>query len=179
MWQIRALPEQRVQVTTTRYRIPDVCVLRRSDPKDPIIARPPLLCIEVLSRDDTVRELQERVNDYSAMGVPHVWAVDPLLRVGYVASPRVFIQPEEVAYCAFRTQPLRFSWRRSSKRWTRCRVFRPRRGSYDQPPAIAPMIKNGSAPRATASGTRSSCARCERSSWQAKKRMKARRFPVP
>lgn len=94
-WQVRALPEQRVQVTPTRYRIPDICILRRSDPKDPIITTPPLLCIEVLSKDDTLTELQERVNDYSAMGVAHIWAIDPLLRIGYVASPRGFVRPED------------------------------------------------------------------------------------
>ena len=94
-WEVRTLPEQRVQVTPTRYRVPDLCILRRSDAKEPIITRAPLLCIEVLSRDDTLKELQERVNDYSTMGVAHIWAIDPVLRVGYVASPRGFIQPED------------------------------------------------------------------------------------
>ncbi len=94
-WQVRALPEQRVQVTPTRYRIPDICVLRRSDPKDPVISKAPLLCIEVLSKDDTLTEQQERVNDYSAMGVVHIWAIDPLLRIGYVASSRGFVQPDD------------------------------------------------------------------------------------
>ena len=93
-WKVRVLPEQRVQVSPTRYRIPDICVLRRSDPKDPIITTPPLVCIEILSKDDTLRELQERVNDYSAMGVMNIWAIDPLLRVGYLASARGFVQPE-------------------------------------------------------------------------------------
>lgn len=65
-WQVRGLTEQRVQVTPTRFRIPDICVLRRSDPKDPIITVAPLLCIEVLCKDDTLNELQQRVNDYAA-----------------------------------------------------------------------------------------------------------------
>lgn len=94
-WYVRALLAPRVQITPTRFRIPDVCILRRSDPKDPIITTPPLLCIEVLSKDDTLKDLQERVNDYSAMGVAHTWAIDPLLRVGYLASSRGFLQPED------------------------------------------------------------------------------------
>ena len=93
-WQVRVLPEQRVQVTPTRYRIPDLCIVSRSDPKDPIILKAPLLCIEILSKDDSLRELQERVNDYSAMGVAHIWVIDPLLRIGYVAFARGFVQPE-------------------------------------------------------------------------------------
>ena len=94
-WQVRSLTEQRVQVSLTRYRIPDICVLRRSDPKDMVIAFAPLLCIEILSRADTLHALQERVNDYAAMGVAHIWAVDPWSRLAYYASPRGFMQPED------------------------------------------------------------------------------------
>ncbi len=43
----------------------------------------------------SLRDLQERVNDYFAIGVAHIWAIDPLQRIGYVASPRGFIQPED------------------------------------------------------------------------------------
>lgn len=93
LWGVRPLPEQRVQVTSTRYRIPDVCVLRDTDPKDEIITFPPLLCIEVLSNEDTFSKLQRRVDDYVGMGVQHVWAVHPWTRKGYVASARGFQQP--------------------------------------------------------------------------------------
>jgi Uma2 family endonuclease len=94
-WSIRVLPEQRVQVRTDRYRIPDVVVLRRSDPRDAIVSFPPLICIEVLSTGDTVRSVQERANDYAAMGVEHIWILDPWMRVGYYASQRGFQQPED------------------------------------------------------------------------------------
>ena len=94
-WQTRCLPEQRVQVRMDRYRVPDICVLRRDHPKDPIITLAPLLLIEILSRDDSLREMQERVNDYIAMGVGNVWVVDPWRRVGYDASNRGFQQPED------------------------------------------------------------------------------------
>ncbi len=93
LWQIRPLTEQRVQVTPTRYRIPDLCLLRRTDPTDPIVRVPPLLCIEILSSSDSLRELQERVNDYAAMGVPHIWAIDPWQRAAYYASPQGFQKP--------------------------------------------------------------------------------------
>src|SRR5262245_3262734 len=46
------------------------------------------------------------------------------------------------------------------------------------PPAIAPMIMKGSAPVAIASGSEASGGSCDRSSAQAKKRTKARRFCV-
>lgn len=94
-WHVRPLPEQRVQVSAQRYRVPDVCVIRSNDPKDDIITFAPLLCVEVLSADDSLRELQERIDDYVAMGVKNIWAIDPWKRLGYIASARKFEQPED------------------------------------------------------------------------------------
>ena len=92
-WGIRPLPEQRVQVTSSRYRIPDVCVIRNTDPKDEIITFPPLVCIEVFSKEDTFGELQARVDDYVNMGVQNVWAVHPWTRKAYYTSDGGFEQP--------------------------------------------------------------------------------------
>lgn len=92
-WHVRPLPEQRVQVSAQRYRIPDICVIGSSDPKDDIITFAPLLCIEVLSADDSLRELQERVDDYAALGVKNIWAIDPWKRLAYYGSTRGFEQP--------------------------------------------------------------------------------------
>jgi hypothetical protein len=52
-----------------------------------------------------------------------------------------------------------------------------RRPSY--PPAMAPMIRNGSVPLTTASGNGCSVGSKDRSSLHAKKRMKGRRLSVP
>ncbi len=79
-WGVCVLPEQRVQVRHDRFRVPDVCILRADDPYDEIITRPPILCIEILSPDDRMSEMQERVADYLAMGVPKVWVIDPRRR---------------------------------------------------------------------------------------------------
>ncbi|MGI8744486.1 MAG: Uma2 family endonuclease [Bryobacteraceae bacterium] len=84
---IRVLPEQRVQVSATRFRIPDVCVQLRSDPFEPIVRRPPFLCIEILSRDDRPSDLMERISDYFAMGVRFIWVIDPLARKAFIYSP--------------------------------------------------------------------------------------------
>jgi Uma2 family endonuclease len=50
------------------------------------VRTPPLLCIEILSWDDRMIEMQERVDDYLAMGVVMVWLVDPRRRKGFVVS---------------------------------------------------------------------------------------------
>ena len=84
LWGISVLPEQRVQVSPTRFRIPDICVLMASDPTEPIVRQPPFLCIEILSKDDTVSQLNDRLTDYFRMGVPCVWVIDPLKRRAYI-----------------------------------------------------------------------------------------------
>ncbi|MBV9294515.1 MAG: Uma2 family endonuclease [Acidobacteriaceae bacterium] len=76
---IAALPEWRFQVKPTRFRIPDV-VLTRGKPDEQILTKPPLLCIEILSPEDTVSRLNERVRDYLDFGVPVVWVIDPVER---------------------------------------------------------------------------------------------------
>ena len=88
----RVFPEQRVQVTPARFRIPDVCVLAEDAPDDQIVQVPPLLCIEILSREDTVSRLMERINDYFRMGVPCCWVLDPAIRTGWVATPGLFAE---------------------------------------------------------------------------------------
>lgn len=79
-WSILAVTEQRVQVSVERYRVPDVCVLRANQPFEAIVRRAPLLCIEILSREDRATEMMERVDDYLLMGVPTVWMIDPRRR---------------------------------------------------------------------------------------------------
>jgi Uma2 family endonuclease len=78
-WGLWALVEQRVQVSATRFRIPDVCLVL-GKPTDPIIRTPPFICIEVLSKDDRLSELRQRVEDYLAFGVAYVWILDPATR---------------------------------------------------------------------------------------------------
>ena len=94
-WKILVYPEQRVQTSFKHYRIADVCVTWASDPDEAIVRTPPLLCVEILSRRDTMSDMQDRVDDYKAMGVRQVWVIDPLRRKAYMASERGFLQPEE------------------------------------------------------------------------------------
>ena len=77
-WKVTPLLEQRVQVKTERYRVPDVCVLAKSDPITPIVMTAPMICIEILSPADSLPETQLRADDYEEMGVGSVWAFDPI-----------------------------------------------------------------------------------------------------
>lgn len=89
-WRIRGVSEVRLQVRADRFRIPDLMILDADDPTDPIVTKPPRLCIEILSKDDRVSEIRERVNDYFAMGVPVCWIVDPVKKYGFIATPGHF-----------------------------------------------------------------------------------------
>jgi Uma2 family endonuclease len=76
-WNIRAIAELRTRVKPGRYRIPDVAVLDRANPREEIATVAPLAVFEVLSSDDKVQELYEKLEDYAAMGIPQIWVVDP------------------------------------------------------------------------------------------------------
>ena len=73
---VRARPEIRVQVSPTRFRVPDVCVVSASWKRSQIIQEAPLLCIEVLSPADRITDAVQRSQDYLHMGVPEVWVVN-------------------------------------------------------------------------------------------------------
>jgi len=91
----RVLPEQRVQVKATRFLIPDVCVLAEGAPRENITRTPPELCVEILSKDDRMSEIMERVDDYFQMGVPVCWIIDPLSGRGWIATPGKLIEPSD------------------------------------------------------------------------------------
>ena len=76
---IVAVPEQRVQVSPTRFRVPDVCVAV-GEPGEQIFRKPPFICIEILSPEDRFAQMRERVEDYLHFGVPYVWILDPATR---------------------------------------------------------------------------------------------------
>jgi len=93
-WDIRVLTEQRVRVSSHQFRVPDLIVLRRDQPIEPVFTQPPLICIEILSKDDSLRSIWERVDEYLKFGVPNVWILDPVLRKAYVCRQNGFLEPE-------------------------------------------------------------------------------------
>jgi Uma2 family endonuclease len=82
-WGVFALTEQRVQIAVTKFLIPDVCVLRMGAPTEDILTHPPLIAIEIMSPEDTMRNARNRAVKYLQFGVDHVWVIDPNARVAY------------------------------------------------------------------------------------------------
>lgn len=76
--------ETRLQVSPTRFRVPDTCLMRQEDLPERILTRAPLLCIEVMSPEDRLPRLVQKCHEYLAMGVPTVWILDPIRRAAHI-----------------------------------------------------------------------------------------------
>jgi Uma2 family endonuclease len=90
-WAVQVVTEQRVQVSLTRVRIPDVALLANGAQPD-VIVDPPVLVIEILSPDDSYSDTQERAQDYRTMGVETVWIIDPKTRSGRMCSRAEWVE---------------------------------------------------------------------------------------
>lgn len=82
-WGVYGLPEQRVQIGPRRFLVPDVCAVPLSAPWQKILTLPPLITIEILSPEDTLRRAGEKAREFLEFGVKHVWVIDPYARVAY------------------------------------------------------------------------------------------------
>jgi len=94
-WNIEVLPEQRMQISAARFRVPDVCLVSLSQPVEQILTKPPLACIEILSPEDTMRRMQERIEDYRKFGVRNIWVLDPGAKKGYDCGTSGWLEATE------------------------------------------------------------------------------------
>jgi Uma2 family endonuclease len=83
-WKLKALPELRVQVSPTRFRVPDVTVLDQDAPREQIITHPPLMAFEILSPEDTVTRMLIKLADYAGMGIEGIFVIDPATHSYYI-----------------------------------------------------------------------------------------------
>jgi Uma2 family endonuclease len=70
-------PELRMKVAANAYRIPDIAVFAGAHPP-PVPETPPLVVVEILSKDDRYFDLIQKLEEYRVWGVPNIWVVDPL-----------------------------------------------------------------------------------------------------
>jgi Uma2 family endonuclease len=80
---LEPLTELRMQVGPGRVGIPDVVVSEVPLPDEEVFTSPPYLCVEVMSPDDTIAAMQDRLDDYLHFGVPNVWVIDPWKHRGW------------------------------------------------------------------------------------------------
>jgi len=89
-WGVFALPEQRVQIKPRRFLVPDLTVIRMGTPRERIITRPPLIAIEIMSPEDTMKRAEKKAAEYLEFGVENVWFIDARnekARAAYRATP--------------------------------------------------------------------------------------------
>lgn len=95
-WGIHVFAEMRVQVSATRFRVPDVCVVAGPEPAEQIFRTPPFICIEILSPDDRIGRVQERIDDYLAFGIPYIWLLNPENRKAYRCTAEGMLEIKEL-----------------------------------------------------------------------------------
>ena len=79
-------PELRVKVREGLVLIPDICVFWPERLKALLPDAPPLIAIEILSPDDRLTAARDKLEEYRAWGVKHVWLVDPHSRRMYTCD---------------------------------------------------------------------------------------------
>ena len=96
-----AVPELRFRTKETRYRLPDVTVLL-SPPGSRFLLAAAHIAIEILSEDDRMTRVLEKLAEYEAAGVAHIWVVDPRLetlstyRAGVLQCANQLATPEGI-----------------------------------------------------------------------------------
>jgi len=81
---IRLFTGQRIQISTRRFRVPDICATLGEEAQEQIFTAPPFLCIEIVSPEDRMSRNQEKIADYLSFGVQYVWLINPESRRAWV-----------------------------------------------------------------------------------------------
>jgi Uma2 family endonuclease len=82
-WGIKARTELRVQVKSDSFRVPDVTLLRRDAPREQIITHTPVAVFEILSPEDSMTKMLDKLADYEQMGIAAIWVIEPKKQTYY------------------------------------------------------------------------------------------------
>ena len=87
-WRLEAIAESRTKVSGSRVRIPDVSVVPLDDDsiQEALRITPPLIAIEILSRQDRMSRVVRRLDDFVQMGIQNIWLLDPYELAAYTYS---------------------------------------------------------------------------------------------
>jgi len=81
-----AYSELRLKLREGLVLIPDICVYWPDRAPSRFPDTPPLVAIEIMSPDDRLTAVREKLEEYRAWGVKHVWLVDPNSRRMYTCD---------------------------------------------------------------------------------------------
>ena len=85
---------QRVKISSSRVRIPDICLVPKDDP-DEVVQQPPALWIEILSPEDRWSRIQTKLAEILRFGVNTVWIIDPYSNKAWIATSKHVIAEAE------------------------------------------------------------------------------------
>jgi len=95
---LKVATELRSQTRTTRFRLPDVCAVLRA-PEGRYLAEAAYLVAEVLSKDDRMSELLEKLDEYRQKGVANIWLFDPRRKLMFVYRNGTLVEVVEDTIC--------------------------------------------------------------------------------
>jgi Uma2 family endonuclease len=72
--------EVRMRLAEDLYRIPDLAVFEGTGPTEIVPTSPPLLAVEISSPDDRLDAMLQKLEEYRAWGVSHIWLIEPELK---------------------------------------------------------------------------------------------------
>jgi len=72
-----------VQVASDSFRVPDVTLLSRDAPREQIITHAPLAVFEILSPEDSMTKMLDKLAEYERMGIGAIWVIEPKKQVFY------------------------------------------------------------------------------------------------
>ncbi len=73
---LQVVPEIRLQISPTRYRVADIAAWRSGPIGTRIPTVSPFLIVEILSPEDRMVRMQPKIQEYLAIGVDHIWLID-------------------------------------------------------------------------------------------------------
>jgi Uma2 family endonuclease len=86
-WNLNVYTEQPTLVRPGKYKLPDVCVVTGARTATPILEKPPLLAIEILSPEDKPLRVDRTIAEWLDFGVNYVWVIDPETLESALHSP--------------------------------------------------------------------------------------------
>jgi Uma2 family endonuclease len=78
-----AYSDMRLRLREDLIRVPGVSVYWPDEPAGNIPSTPPRIVIEILSRHDRFTAVRDKLEEYRAWDVKHVWLLDPRARRMY------------------------------------------------------------------------------------------------
>ena len=89
-------PSLRVKMRDGRYVTPDYAVFAGAKPTEDWPSSPAHIAIEILSPDDRMTQVREKLEEYRVWGVPHVWLIDPQKKLFYAFTARGLSEVERL-----------------------------------------------------------------------------------